>query len=203
MIDVKTFYSLPNWLDLEGRTLPVIVTSRKLACWYCGQTDHLSAIFPGKKSLLKTPNRSLPRATAKGKLAVRTLVSVPVGYKPVPPLTSEAAPDNPKKSKREWLTVGRGGRRFNPAGFQSKKVSQVDTNSSESPHINATKTTSVKAASKTNTFSKSTSKSTKLSTPLNLKFHLRFILQLKHTSSPSRTRCFSPGRDKFEEHLEF
>ena len=32
MLDAKTFYSIPNWLDVEGRRLPVIVFGRKPAC---------------------------------------------------------------------------------------------------------------------------------------------------------------------------
>ena len=33
MIDHKTFHSIPNWLDLDGRKLPIIVNGRKPACW--------------------------------------------------------------------------------------------------------------------------------------------------------------------------
>ena len=50
ILDVKTFYSVPNWLDVEGRRLPVIVSGRKPACWHCGEIGHLSAVCPGKKA---------------------------------------------------------------------------------------------------------------------------------------------------------
>ena len=50
MLDAKTFFSVPNWLDVEGRRLPVIVSGRKPACWHCGEIGHLSAVCPGKKA---------------------------------------------------------------------------------------------------------------------------------------------------------
>ena len=50
MLDGKTFYSVPNWLDVEGRRLPVIVSGCKPACWHCGEIGHLSAFCPGKKA---------------------------------------------------------------------------------------------------------------------------------------------------------
>ena len=64
MLDVKTFYSFPNWLDFEGRRL-LIVTDRKPACWYCKETGHLSEICLGKKGLLKKLDYFLPLATRK------------------------------------------------------------------------------------------------------------------------------------------
>ena len=62
MLDVKTFYSVPNWLDVEGRKLPVIVSGRKPACWHCGKIGHLSAVCPGKKAPKKPDQnpRTLP-----------------------------------------------------------------------------------------------------------------------------------------------
>ena len=33
MLDAKTFYSVPKWLEVEGRRLPVIVSGRKPALW--------------------------------------------------------------------------------------------------------------------------------------------------------------------------
>ena len=113
MIDVKTFYSLPNWL-------PVIVTGRKPACWHCGETSHLSVICPGKKTPLKAPDRSLPPA-------VKTPISVPVGFKPVPPPPLRWL----QKSKEKWLTIVKTGRKVQPADTQSPKVSLVGTDSSE------------------------------------------------------------------------
>ena len=50
MLDVKTFYSVPNWLDVEGRRLLVIVSGHKPACWHCSEIGHLSAVCPGKKA---------------------------------------------------------------------------------------------------------------------------------------------------------
>ena len=50
MLDAKTFFSVPNWLDVEGRRLPVIVSGRKPACWHSGEIGHLSAVCPGKKA---------------------------------------------------------------------------------------------------------------------------------------------------------
>ena len=50
MLDAQTFYSVPNWLDVEGRRLPVIISGRKPACWHCGEIGHLSAVCPGKKA---------------------------------------------------------------------------------------------------------------------------------------------------------
>ena len=58
MLDVKTFYSVPNWLDVEGRRLPVIVSGRKPACWHCGEIGHLSAVCPGKKAPKKPDQNS-------------------------------------------------------------------------------------------------------------------------------------------------
>ena len=50
MLDCKTFYSIPNWLDLERLRLPIIVSGRKPACWHYGEIDHLSAVCSGKKA---------------------------------------------------------------------------------------------------------------------------------------------------------
>ena len=58
MLDVKTFYSVPNWLEVEGRRLPVIVSGSKPACWHCGEIGHLSAVCPGKKAP-KKPDQKL------------------------------------------------------------------------------------------------------------------------------------------------
>ena len=56
MINVKTFYSIPNWLDMEGHRLAVIVTRRKPDCGHFWKTSHQSTIFPEKKIPLKTPH---------------------------------------------------------------------------------------------------------------------------------------------------
>ena len=65
-------------------------------------------------------DRSLPLATVKGK---------PAGDKPTSTSPSETAPDRLEKSKGEWLTLGKGGRKVQPAGTQSQKVSSADTDS--------------------------------------------------------------------------
>ena len=57
MLDMKTFYSVPNWLEVEGRRLPVIVSGRKPACWHCGEIGHLSAVCPGKKAPKKPDHK--------------------------------------------------------------------------------------------------------------------------------------------------
>ena len=54
MLEAKTFYYVPNWLDVEGRRrLPVIASGRKLACWNCSEIGQLSAVCPGKEALKK------------------------------------------------------------------------------------------------------------------------------------------------------
>ena len=57
MLDMKTFYSVPNWLEVEGRRAPVIVSGRKPACWHCGEIGHLSAVCPGKKAPKKPDHK--------------------------------------------------------------------------------------------------------------------------------------------------
>ena len=54
--DSKIFYSIPNWLDLEGHTLPVIVTGKKPACWLCGEICLPTANCRRKKSPEKVPD---------------------------------------------------------------------------------------------------------------------------------------------------
>ena len=76
MLNSKSF-SIPNWLDLEGYRLPVIVTRRKPTCWHSGEIGHLSAICPGKKASLKKPNHSRnapPPVAAKGEKEVHVIL---------------------------------------------------------------------------------------------------------------------------------
>lgn len=35
VIDCKAFNAIPNWLDMDDWKLPVIVSERRPACWYC------------------------------------------------------------------------------------------------------------------------------------------------------------------------
>ena len=82
-----------------------------------------------------------------------------------------------KESRVEWLTVGKGGRKNQPAGPQSRKSSQVDTNSSPSSQTYAQTTSSPKPKYPPKTPPKQT--------------------------TPSKVRSFSPGQEKFEKLLEF
>ena len=134
MLDCKTFYSIPNWLDLEECRLPVIVSGRKPACWHCGEIGHLSAFCPGKKAPKKPDVNpgTLPLVmTSDEKEApvvsptVRASDSETAGKQtPTSPLSSAAT-----KSRAEWLTVGKGGRKIQPASPLPRKLSHVDTNS--------------------------------------------------------------------------
>ena len=58
MLDAKTFYFVPNWLDVEGRRLPMIVSGRKnLPASTAAEIGHLSAVLPGEED----PEKSLTR----------------------------------------------------------------------------------------------------------------------------------------------
>ena len=66
MLDVKTFYSVPNWLEVEGRRLPVIVSGKKPACWHWRDWSLLCSL-PGEEGhetshllLHQTLKRRLP-----------------------------------------------------------------------------------------------------------------------------------------------
>ena len=80
------------------------------------------------------------------------------------------------------LTVGKGDRKIQPVGFQSRMVSHVDTDSSEPSYTYASITKSA-------TYLKPKTKTTP-STP-------------HKQSTQSRVKCFSSGREKFEQLLEF
>ena len=69
MVDIKIFYSIPNWLDLEGHRQLVIVSDHKPPCWYCSEIGHLSAVFLGKMALKKPDpaHDTLPPAMVIGK----------------------------------------------------------------------------------------------------------------------------------------
>ena len=56
--NIKT-YSVPNWLDVEGRRLPVIVSGRKPACWHCGEIVTSPQFAQGRR-----PRRSPTRIPA-------------------------------------------------------------------------------------------------------------------------------------------
>ena len=93
IFDSKTFFSIPYWLDLEGRWLPVIGTGRKPAHWHCWEIGPLSENCSGNKVDVKAPDHirnSLRPTMAKGKkeppVVSRTVgTTVPVEGKKVYP----------------------------------------------------------------------------------------------------------------------
>ena len=188
MLDVKTFYSVPNWLEVEGRRLPVIVSGRKPACWHCGEIGHLSAVCPGKKAPKKPDPKpgTLPPVVASNTEKEAPVVSpTPAGTKNrTPPSTPTV---NSEESGAEWLTVGKGGRKLQPADPHSQKLSQVGTNS---PPPSKTKSNSI---------SSSPSYAHKTSSP-KPKYPPKTPPK---QPTPPKVRSFSPGREKFEKHLEF
>ena len=94
MLYAKTFYSVPNWLDVEGRRLPVIVSGRKPVCWHCGEIGNLSAVCPGKKALKKPHQNSstLPPVVTNSKKETPVVSPTSAGKKPPLPLHLRLAP---------------------------------------------------------------------------------------------------------------
>ena len=90
MLNTKTFF-IPNWLDCEGRKLPVNVIGGKPTCWYCVESSHHCANCMEKKAPEKAlyhMKNSLPPTMTKGKkeapvvlFAVVTIVPTPVKEK--------------------------------------------------------------------------------------------------------------------------
>ena len=103
----------------------MIVTGRKPARWHCGETVHFSDYI----------QNALPLTTAKGKngnsgsFAYSQEIGSERINRPLPPEISNLVTVD--KSKEEWLTVGKCGRKIQPS------APQVDTNSLESPPIYA------------------------------------------------------------------
>ena len=127
MLDAKTFYSVPNWLDVKGRRLPVIVSGRKPACWRCGEIGHLSAVCPGKKASKKPDQNpgTLPPVVTNNEKEAPIVSPTSAGKKsPTSPMSSTVSS---KEAGAEWLTVGKGGRKIQPADPHSRKSSQVGT----------------------------------------------------------------------------
>lgn len=56
MINKKTFTSFPKYLDVGDWKVPNIVSDRRLACWYCIKTGHLSVVCLGKKVSVENPD---------------------------------------------------------------------------------------------------------------------------------------------------
>ena len=178
MLDAKNFYSVPNWLDVEGG-LPVIVSGRKPACWHCGEIGHLSAVCSGKKAPKKpdqNPGTLPPVVTNTEKEA--PVVSPTSAGKKIPTLPSSSTVSS-EESGAEWLTVGKGGRKIQPADPHSRKSSQVGTNSSPT--------------------SKSQSYAQLMKSP-STKYPPKTPPK---QPTPPKVRSFSLGREKFEQLLEF
>ena len=178
MLDAKTFYSVPNWLNVEGHRLPVIVSGRKPACLHCGEIGHLSAICPGKKAP-KKPDQNpgiLPPVVTNSEKEAPVVSPTSAGKKqPHSPMSSTVSSE---EAGAEWLTVGKGGRKIQPADPHSRKSSQVGTNSSP--------TSKTKYAQQTKSPSPKYSPKTPPKQP-----------------TPPKVRSFRPGREKFEQLLEF
>ena len=113
MLDIKTFYSVPNWLDVEGRMLTVIASGRKRSCWHCSDIGHLFAVCPEKKAPKKPDQNpgTLPSVLINNEKEAPTSVGIKT---PTP-----------------------AGRKIQPLGPHSWKSSQMDTNSS--PHSQSDK----------------------------------------------------------------
>ena len=96
MLDMKTFYSVPNWLEVEGRRLPVIVSGRKPACWHCGEIGHLSAVCPGKKAPKKPDHKHdtlSPVVKSNTEKEAPVVSPTPAGKKkPTPPSSLRLTP---------------------------------------------------------------------------------------------------------------
>ena len=110
MLDVKTFYSIPNWLEVEGHRLPVIVSGRKPACWHCGEIGHLSAVCPGKKAPKKPDHKSgtlLPVVTTNTEKEAPVVSPTPAGKKtPLPLRPLRSIPKRRGPSGWLWEKVG-------------------------------------------------------------------------------------------------
>ena len=188
MLDMKTFYSVPNWLEVEGRRLHVIVSGRKPACWHCGEIGHLSAVCPGKKAPKKPdhkPGTLPPVVTTKTEKEAPVVSPTPAGKKISTPPSSPTV--NSEEAKAEWLTVRKGGRKLQPEDPHSQKLSQVGT---DSPPPSKNMSNSTISPS---------SYAQKLSPPKK-KFPPKTPPKQR---TPPKVRSFSPGREKFEKLLEF
>ena len=187
MLDMKTFYSVPNWLEVEGRRLPVIVSGRKPACRHCGEIGHLSAVWPGKKAPKKPdhkPGTLPPVVTTNTEKEAPVVSPTPAGKKiPTPPSSPTV---NSEEAGAEWLTVGKNGRKLQPEDPHSQKLSQVGTNN---PPTSKNKSNS---SSSPSSYAQKSSPKTKFPPKTPPK-----------QPTPPKVRSFSPGREKFEKLLEF
>ena len=181
VLDAKTFFSVPNWLDVEGRRLPVIVSGRKPACWHCGEIGHLSAVCPGKKAP-KKPDQDAgtppPVGKNNDKKEAPVVSPTSAAIKSLTPPTSSTV--SSEEAGGEWLTVGKGGRKIQPADPQSRKSARVGTSSSPTSGSYAQQSKSPP----------SSSRRLPPKTP-------------PKRSAPPLVGSFSPGRERFEQLMEF
>ena len=179
MLDAKTFYSIPNWLDVEGCRLPVIVSGCKPACWHCGEIGHLSAVCSRKKAPKKPDQNpgTLPPCVTNNENEAPVVSPTSAGKKgPTLPMSSTVSSE---EAGAEWLTVGKGGRKIQPVDPHSRKSSQVDTNSSPT--------------SKNRSYARLTKSPSQKYPPKSP----------PKQPTPPKVRSFSPGREKFEQLIEF
>ena len=187
MLDMKTFYSVPNWLEVEGRRLPVIVSGRKHACLHCGEIGHLSAVCLGKKAPKKPdhkPGTLSPVVTTNTEKEAPVVSPTSAGKKN--PTRPSSPTVNSEEAKAEWLTVGKGGRKLQPEDPRSQKSSQVGTDSSPPPSKKSNGNISPTYAQK--------------SSPPKIKFPPKTPPKQR---TPPKVRSFSPGREKFEKLMDF
>ena len=184
VLDMKTFYSVPNWLEVEGRRLPVIVSGGKPACWHCGGIGHLSAVCPGKRAPRgpnHKPDTLSPVVKSNTERGAPVVSPTPAGKRdPTPPSSPTV---NSEEARAEWLTVGKGGRKLQPEDPRSQRSSQVGTDSS---------TPSKGSSSPSTTYAQKSSPK-----------HILLPKTPPEQRTPPRVRSFSPGRERFEKLLEF
>lgn len=44
MLSRGHFSKIPNWITINERKVAVIISRRKLSCWHCKETGHISAV---------------------------------------------------------------------------------------------------------------------------------------------------------------
>ena len=102
----------------------------KPACWHCGEIGHLSAVCPGKKAPKKPDQNpgTLPPVVTNNENEAPVVSPTSAGKKsPTLPMSSTVSSE---EAGAEWLTVGKGCRKIQPADPHSRKSSQVGINSS-------------------------------------------------------------------------
>ena len=187
MLDMKTFYSVPNWLEVEGRWLPVIVSGRKPACWHCGEIGHLSAVCPGKKAPKKPdhkPGTLSPVVTTNTEKEAPVVSPTPAGKKKYPLLL------------RPLRLIPK---RRRPSGWLWEKVEGSSNLRILAPKSCPRWAPTVPPSKNKSNISVSPTYAQKSSPPQN-KFPPKTPPKQR---TPPKVRSFSPGREKFEKLLEF